>query len=70
MRELDVIVEFCFLVRIEVELEPFQYQDEVVGQFFETDSFQRGHLLLALLAEVRIVALQHLAFYEALQALL
>ena len=66
--ELEVVVDFDFGLGLEVELEPLQNQDQVVGQRHE------GHPLLgldfgcALLAEVGVVPFQDLPLHELVQS--
>ena len=69
-RELAVVVHFDPDHAVVVELEPPQSYHQVLRQLLNARPFQRIHLLVALLAVVRVVALQHLALDQRIQPLL
>lgn len=66
LREAAICVEFEFLHGVEVELEAFEGNNQHIGWGFETHTFDCFYFAIAALAEIGILALEHLAFDELL----
>jgi hypothetical protein len=69
VRELAVVVELDLPHGVEVELEALEMQDHRVRELLDAGPLQSVDVLLARLAEVRVVALQHITSHIQLQRL-
>lgn len=70
LSELAVVVQLDLLVDLEVVLESLEADEQAVGQFFKRNPLQSPHFLIAALAVVGILPLQHLALHQGLEGLL
>ena len=68
-REAAIVIHLVLLHRVKIELEALQLQEEHVRQALDRAPLQRVALHLALLTEVGIISLEHLALDERLEAL-
>lgn len=72
--QVDFIVELAIVInlslghRFQVELEPLQHNNEHIRKLLDALPLQCRHLLIALLAEVRVLTCQHLALDKRSQA--
>ena len=67
--ELAVVVDLVLGHGVVVDIEPFEDQDQDVGQFLDGLSFEGGDFLVALFTEEGIVPLHHFPGHKRIEAI-